>query len=65
MSIEETLIILFGLIIIVQCFFMYVMSRRIQQLLDEQDKAGFAIDFSESELEEISRTAEEYKRHQI
>ncbi len=65
MSIEETLIILFGLIIIVQCFFMYVMSRRIQQLLDEHDKAGFAIDFSESELDEISRTAEEYKRHQM
>jgi hypothetical protein len=41
------------------------MSRRIQQLLDEHDKAGFAIDFSESELDEISRTAEEYKRHQM
>ena len=65
MSIEETLIIVFGLIIIVQCFFMYVMSRRIQQLLDEHDKAGSAIDFSDGELEEITRTAEEFKRHQI
>jgi hypothetical protein len=65
MTVEETLIILFGLIIIIQCFFMYIMSRRIQQLLDERDKAGFAIDFSENELEEISRTAEEFKRHQI
>jgi hypothetical protein len=65
MSIEETLIIVFGLIIIVQCFFMYVMSRRIQQLLDEHDKAGFAVDFSDSELEEITRTAEDFKRHQI
>jgi len=65
MSIEETLIIVFGLIIIVQCFFMYVMARRIQQLLDERDKAGFAVDFSEGELEEITRTAEEFKRHQI
>jgi hypothetical protein len=46
MSIEETLIILFGLIIITQCFFMYVMSRRIHQLLDERDKAGFANDFT-------------------
>lgn len=65
MSIEETLIIVFGMIIIIQCFFMYVMARRIQQLLDERDRAGFAIDFTEGELEEISRTAEEYKRHQI
>jgi hypothetical protein len=65
MSIEETLIIVFGMIIIVQCFFMYVMSRRIQQLLDEHDKAGFAVDFSDGELEEITRTAEDFKRHQI
>ncbi|MEI6842651.1 MAG: hypothetical protein WCK53_15390 [Methanomicrobiales archaeon] len=64
MNIEETLVILFGLVIIVQCFFMYVMSRRIRQLLEERDTAGFATDFTESELDEISRTVDEYKKHQ-
>jgi len=65
MTIDETLIIIFGLIIIIQCFFMYVMSRRIQQLLDEREEAGFGIEFSDNELDELSKTVEEFKRHQI
>ncbi|HVP95016.1 MAG TPA: hypothetical protein VMS89_07590 [Methanoregulaceae archaeon] len=65
MSIEEFLIICFGLIIVLQCFFMYIMSRRIQQLLNEQSRIGGDIEISDSELEALTKNVEEFKKHNI
>jgi hypothetical protein len=65
MTIEEFLITCFGIIIVLQCFFMYIMSRRIQQLLDEQSRIGGDIEISDSELEALAKNVEEFKKHNI
>jgi hypothetical protein len=65
MTIEESLIIGFGLIIVLQCFFMYIMSRRIQQLLKDQSRIEGDIEISDIELEELAKSVEEFKRHKI
>jgi hypothetical protein len=65
MTTEELLIIGFGLIIVLQCFFMYIMSRRIQQLLKDQSRIEGDIEISDIELEEITKSVEEFKRHKI
>jgi hypothetical protein len=65
MTIEEFLITVFGLIIVLQCFFMYIMSRRIQQLLDEQSRIGGDIEISDSELDALAKNVEEFKKHNI
>ena len=65
MTIEEFLIICFGLIIVLQCFFMYIMSRRIQQLLKDQSRIEGDIEISDSELEELAKNVEEFKKHNI
>lgn len=65
MTIEEFLIICFGLIIVLQCFFMYIMSRRIQQLLTDQSRIEGDIEISDSELEELAKSVEAFKKHNI
>jgi hypothetical protein len=65
MTIEGFLITCFGLIIVLQCFFMYIMSRRIQQLLNEQSRIGGDIEISDSELEALAKNVEEFKKHNI
>ncbi len=65
MTIEEFLIFCFGLIIVLQCFFMYLMSVRIQQLLNEQSRIGGDIEISDSELEALAKNVEEFKKHKI
>lgn len=65
MTVEELLIIGFGLIIVLQCFFMYIMSRRIQQLLKDQSRIEGDIEISDTELEELAKSVEEFKRHKI
>ena len=55
MTIEEFLIIGFGLIIVLQCFFMYIMSRRIQQLLKDQSRIEGDIEISDIELERLRK----------
>jgi hypothetical protein len=65
MTVEEFLIICFGLIIVLQCFFMYIMSRRIQQLLTDQSRIEGDIEISDSELEELAKSVEEFKKHNI
>lgn len=65
MTIEELLITCFGIIIVLQCFFMYIMSRRIQQLLNEQSRLGGDIEISDSELEALAKNVEEFKKHNI
>ena len=65
MTIEEFLITCFGLIIVLQCFFMYIMSRRIQQLLKDQSRIEGDIEISDSELEELAKNVEAFKKHNI
>ncbi len=65
MTVEEVIITCFGVIIVIQCFFMYIMSRRIQQLLNEQSRIGGDIEISDSELEALAKNVEEFKKHNI
>jgi hypothetical protein len=45
--------------------FMYIMSHRIRQLLDEQSRIGGDIEISDSELEVLAKNVEEFKKCNI
>jgi uncharacterized membrane protein YciS (DUF1049 family) len=57
-----TLLVIFGIVIAVQFFIMYVMYVRIRQLLNESSRNASRISISDSELEDLTRNVEEFKR---
>jgi predicted Holliday junction resolvase-like endonuclease len=56
------MIVLLSVIIICLLFIMYVMYVRIQQLLTEVDALTGRMEITGSELEQLTRNVEEYKR---
>lgn len=57
-----TLLVIFGIVIAVQFFIMYVMYVRIRQLLNESSRNASRISISDSELEDLTRNVEEFKK---
>jgi cell division protein FtsL len=62
MTIEYTLLIIFGIVILVQLFVMYVMYVRIRQLLLECERMASKISMTDNELEELTKNVEDFKR---
>jgi uncharacterized membrane protein YciS (DUF1049 family) len=58
----NALLVIFGVVIAVQAFIMYVMYVRIRQLLNESSRMSNRISITDSELEELTRNVEEFKR---
>jgi len=56
------MIVLLSVIIICLLFIMYVMYVRIQQLLTEVNSLTGRMEITGSELEQLTRSVEEYKR---
>lgn len=56
------MIVLLSIIIICLLFIMYVMYVRIQQLLKEVDALTGRMEITGSELEQLTRSVEEYKK---
>jgi len=61
-DINAIMIVLLSVIIICLLFIMYVMYVRIQQLLTEVNSLTGRMEITGSELEQLTRSVEEYKR---
>jgi cell division protein FtsB len=59
------MLIIFGLVIVLQLFIMYVMLVRIKQLLGEYDQMESRMKVTDAELEELTKNVEEFKKLKI
>ena len=62
MAYEGYMLVLFGAVIVVQQFIIYLMYVRIRQLLDEIDAIEGKIKITDTELENLIMRVEEFKR---
>ncbi|HSQ93296.1 MAG TPA: hypothetical protein VLL74_03280 [Methanoregula sp.] len=62
MAYEGYMLVLFGAVIVVQQFIIYLMYVRIRQLLDEIDSIEGKIKITDTELENLIARVEEFKR---
>src|SRR5512136_1006527 len=62
MAYEGYMLVLFGGVIVVQQFIIYLMYVRIRQLLDEIDAIEGKIRITDTELENLISRVEEFKR---
>jgi hypothetical protein len=65
MAYEGYMLVLFGGVIVVQQFIIYLMYVRIRQLLDEVDSIEGKIKITDTELENLISRVEEFKRGNI
>ena len=65
MAYEGYMLVLFGGVIVVQQFIIYLMYVRIRQLLDEIDSIEGKIKITDTELENLISRVEEFKRGNI
>ncbi|MBP1929396.1 putative Holliday junction resolvase-like endonuclease [Methanolinea mesophila] len=65
MTFETILLIIFGIIILVLLFVVYIMYVRIQQLLREFDQMESRMKVTDSEIEALARNVEEIKKLKI
>ncbi|MDD1720097.1 MAG: hypothetical protein LUQ25_08570 [Methanoregulaceae archaeon] len=56
------ILIIFGIVIAIQAFVMYVMYVRIRQLLNESDGMANRISITDNELEDLTKNVEGFKR---
>jgi predicted Holliday junction resolvase-like endonuclease len=61
----EALVLLFGFVILFLLFIVYLMQRRIQQLLNEVGMLSGKMNVTTSELETLTRNVEEFKKLKI
>lgn len=64
-DINAIMIVLLSAIIVCLLFIMYVMYVRIQQLLTEVNALTGRMEITGSELEQLTRSVEEYKRMRV
>jgi hypothetical protein len=65
MAYEGVMLVLFGGVIVVQQFIIYLMYVRIRQLLNEIDSIEGKIRITDTELENLICRVEEFKRGNI
>ncbi|MGB7787770.1 hypothetical protein [Methanoregula sp.] len=65
MAYEGYMLVLFGGVIVVQQFIIYLMYVRIRQLLNEVDSIEGKIKITDTELENLISRVEEFKRGNI
>ncbi|NLZ29952.1 MAG: hypothetical protein GX885_04290 [Methanomicrobiales archaeon] len=65
MDINTIMIILLSVVIICLLFVMYVMYVRIQQLLNEVEALTGRMEITGSELKQLTRSIEEYKKTRV
>jgi cell division protein FtsL len=65
MAYEGFMLVLFGSVIVVQQFIIYLMYVRIRQLLNEIDAIEGKIRITDTELENLISRVEEFKRGNI
>jgi cell division protein FtsL len=65
MAYEGYMLVLFGAVIVIQQFIIYLMYVRIRQLLKEIDAIEGKIKITDTELENLVLRVEEFKRGKI
>jgi cell division protein FtsL len=65
MAYEGYMLVLFGSVIVIQQFIIYLMYVRIRQLLTEIDAIEGKIKITDTELENLISRVEEFKRGNI
>jgi cell division protein FtsL len=65
MAYEGYMLVLFGGVIVVQQFIIYLMYVRIRQLLEEVDSIEGKIKITDTELDNLISRVEEFKRGNI
>lgn len=65
MAYEGYMLVLFGGVIVIQQFIIYLMYVRIRQLLNEIDSIEGKIKITDTELENLISRVEEFKRGKI
>jgi hypothetical protein len=65
MAYEGYMLVLFGGVIVIQQFIIYLMYVRIRQLLSEIDSIEGKIKITDTELENLISRVEEFKRGKI
>jgi cell division protein FtsL len=65
MAYEGYMLVLFGGVIVIQQFIIYLMYVRIRQLLNEIDAIEGKIKITDTELENLIMRVEEFKRGNI
>jgi cell division protein FtsL len=65
MAYEGYMLVLFGCVIVIQQFIIYLMYVRIRQLLNEIDAIEGKIKITDTELENLITRVEEFKRGNI
>lgn len=59
------LIVLFGIVIVFLLFLLYLMQRRISQLLNEVDELNSAMKVTCGEIEELTKNVNDFKKNKI
>jgi len=62
MAFEGYMVVLFGAVIVVQQFIMYLMYIRIRQLLQEIDSIESRMKITDTELDSLVQKVEEFKQ---
>jgi len=68
MNLEDVyaiIIIILGIVVLFQVFFMYLMKVRMHQLQFEIEQGSTRVDLSDIELEALTRNVEAFKRLKI
>jgi hypothetical protein len=65
MAYEGYMLVLFGAVIVIQQFIIYLMYLRIRQLLREVDTIAGRIRVTDTELENLITRVEEFKKGKI
>ena len=65
MAYEGYMLVLFGCVIVIQQFIIYLMYVRIRQLLNEVDSIEGKIKITDVELENLISRVEDFKRSKI
>ncbi|MGA8379295.1 MAG: hypothetical protein WB759_09400 [Methanoregula sp.] len=65
MAFESYMVVLFGAVIVVQQFIMYLMYVRIRQLLTEINAIEGKIKITDHELDSLIQKVEEFKRSNL
>ncbi len=64
-NIESILLILFGIVIVFLLFLLYLMQRRIYQLLHEVEDISSTMTVTCGEIEELTKNVNDFKRNQL
>lgn len=64
-NIDSMLLVLFGIVIVFLLFLLYLMQRRIYQLLHEVDELSSTMTVTCGEIEELTKNVNEFKKNRI